>query len=67
MSMPTIVKRIIISAFLVLMSLVGQTEGGGPLRDTIRNLFGPEGIILEDVVLKKAPPDNLSRAGDFQE
>jgi len=66
MCMSTAVKGIIISTFLVLMPLVGKAEGGGPLSDTIRNLFGPDGIILEDVVLKKAPPDNLSRAGDFQ-
>ena len=66
MCMSTAVKGIIISTFLVLMPLVGKAEGGGPLSDTIRNLFGPDGIILEDIVLRKAPPDNLSRAGDFQ-
>ena len=60
------VKWVIISAFLVLMPLVGKAEGVGPLRDTIRSLFGTDGIILEDIILKKAPPDNLSRAGDFQ-
>jgi len=64
--MSTAVKRIIISTFLVLMLLVGKAEGGGPLHDTVRNLFGSDGLILEDIVLRRAPPGNLSRAGDFQ-
>ncbi|MBI3779928.1 MAG: transporter, partial [candidate division NC10 bacterium] len=59
------VKWIVITS-LIMVLLVGKVEAGGPLSDTIRNLFGPDGIILKDVTLKKAPPDNLSRAGDFQ-
>jgi hypothetical protein len=58
----TIWKRIIVSS-LVAVLLVGKAEAAGPLRDTIKNLFGPDGIILEP---GRALPGSRSRAGDFQ-
>lgn len=57
-----VVKKIIASS-LFLILLFGTAEGAGPLRDTIRNLFGPDGIILEP---GRALPGSGSRAGDFQ-
>ena len=59
---PTVLKKIIVSS-LIMMLLVGKAEAAGPLRDTIRNLFGPAGIILEP---GRALPGSRSRAGDFQ-
>lgn len=59
------VNKIIVPA-LILMLLVGTAEGAGPLRNTVRNLFGSDGILLEPIILRRAPPGNLSRAGDFQ-
>lgn len=56
----TTLKRIILSSLAVAL-LAGEAETAGPLRDTIRNLFGPDGIILEP---GRALP--VSRAGDFQ-
>lgn len=58
----TILKTIIVPS-LVLTLLIGTAEGTGPLRDTIRDLFGPEGIVLKP---GRALPGSSSRAGDFQ-
>lgn len=60
--MSAAVKKIIASS-LLLMVWLGTAEGAGPLRDTIRSLFGPDGIILEP---GRALPGSGSRAGDFQ-
>lgn len=57
------VTKIIVPS-LILMLLVGTAEGAGPLRETIANLFGPDGIILAPTTLRRGPPGN--RAGDFQ-
>ncbi len=58
----TIWQRIIVSSLAVGL-LVGNAEAAGPLRDTIRNVFGPDGIILDP---GRALPGSGSRAGDFQ-
>lgn len=56
----TTLKRIILSSLAVAL-LVGQAEGAGPLRDTVRNLFGLDGILL-----KPGRALSSNRAGDFQ-
>lgn len=58
----TTLKRIILSSLAVAL-LAGEAEAAGPLRDTVRNLFGPDGIILEP---GRALRDSSSPAGDFQ-